>query len=223
MILNPTLACADLLRLADEIDILLAQGISMLHLDIMDGHYVPNLCFSVDSVAAVAAYTSAELDVHLMVDQPLPYIAPLAAAGVSMVSVHLDAPGLVQCLDSIRSAGMKAGLVLNPGDCPVEIPEQLLSTADFVQLMAVHPGKSGQPFLPQTLGTLSALATYRKQSQLPFLISIDGGIDAPSAIACRKRGADILVVGARCIFRQEKPLAEALREFRRIVEGESSL
>lgn len=223
MILNPTLACADLLRLADEIDILLAQGISMLHLDIMDGHYVPNLCFSVDSVAAVAAYTSAVLDVHLMVDQPLPYIAPLAAAGASMVSVHLDAPSLVQCLDSIRSAGMKAGIVLNPGDRPAEIPEQLLSRADFVQLMAVHPGKAGQPFLPQTLETLSTLATYRKQSQLPFLISIDGGIDAPSAIACCKRGADILVAGARCIFRQEKPLTEALREFRRIVEGESPL
>ena len=192
---------ADLSRLAEELQSLSAAGADILHLDIMDGHFVPNLTFGMPVIKAVAQSTSLPLDAHLMVTNPGDYVKPLAELGVSYFSFHAEtvwhSHRLVQ---EIKAHGMKAGIALNPGT-PVSSLTDILSELDFVLLMSVNPGFSGQSFIPAVLPKIQSLSQIIKDRGYQTLIQVDGGVTDQNVGQLLTAGTDILV-SASYIFNQ---------------------
>lgn len=221
MLYSPSLACADQLALADDIRQLLRCGMNTLHFDIMDGHYVPNLCLSLETAAAIhSEFPQAVLDAHLMTTAPQEYIDRLKAAGVGVVTFHQDATSFsLRTIAAIHNAGMRAGVALNPSQRPEELAP-ILPFVDLVLVMSIEPGFSGQKFLPQAVETVAWLSRLRKRKGLGFLLSVDGGITADIGRRLRQAGADWLVLGYPAIFRQPDGIAASFRRFRQIVENE---
>lgn len=213
-ILNPTLACADPLHLARDIDAVAAGGAGMLHVDVMDGHYVPNFCLSLDQAAAIRAYRpELPVDVHLMVTDPFAWLDALAKVRPAMAAFHLDAtPFALRMIQKLRDLGIRPGVVLNPSQ-PVELLAEVLDQVDYVLLMGVEPGFSGQQFLPRTLERLRKLDALRKERGLKLSIMVDGGIDHENGPLCARAGADILVGGAFVCFGQPDGVEAASRRF----------
>ena len=182
---------ADFARLGEEISKLAAAD--LLHLDIMDGHYVPNLSFGYPIVETVRRLTDKPLDVHLMVTNPTDFLVPLAEIGIQWLSFH---PEIVyhphRFIQEIKSHNIKAGAAINPGT-PVSILDALLPELDFVLLMSVNPGYSGQSFIPSVIDKIKALANWRKEHDSALFIEVDGGVNDSNAEALRDAGADILV------------------------------
>ena len=203
LIVNPTLACGNPLNFKKDLDILENTGIKILHIDIMDGHYVPNLCFDTGMVGLIRKNYSFLLDVHLMVTNPADYILPLAAAGADYVSFHLDATHFpVRTLNQIRENGMKGGVVL--------------PYLDFVLVMGVEPGFSGQRFLEGTVEKVSRLRDMREQLGLSYLIEADGGVDRENTVTLLENGADILVSGAFGVFEGRNGLEQDCKEYQEL-------
>lgn len=217
---TPSLACADQLALSGDIAQLLQCGLNTLHFDIMDGHYVPNLCLSLDTAAAIRArWPQAVLDVHLMTTEPERYIPRLQAAGAEYVTFHRSAtPFCHRAAAAIHEAGMKAGVALNPSEAPEDLLP-VLPYVDLVLVMSIEPGFSGQAFIPHSLDTVARLDQMRRERGLDFTISVDGGIDAAVGRALKEAGADWLVLGYPAIFRQPDGIEPAFQRFRRAVEG----
>ncbi len=216
LIVNPTLACGKPLNLKKDLDILENTGIKILHIDIMDGHYVPNLCFDTGMVGLIRKNYSFLLDVHLMVTNPADYILPLAAAGADYVSFHLDATHFpVRTLNQIRENGMKGGVVLNPAQSP-ELLRETLPYLDFVLVMGVEPGFSGQRFLEGTVEKVSRLRDMREQLGLSYLIEADGGVDRENTVTLLENGADILVSGAFGVFEGRNGLEQDCKEYQEL-------
>lgn len=217
---TPSLACADQLALGGDIAQLLQCGLNTLHFDIMDGHYVPNLCLSLDTAAAIRArWPQAVLDVHLMTTEPERYIPRLQAAGADYVTFHRSAtPFCHRTAAAIHEAGMKAGVALNPSEAPEDLLP-VLPYVDLVLVMSIEPGFSGQAFIPHSLDTVARLDQMRRERGLDFTISVDGGIDAAVGRALKEAGADWLVLGYPAIFRQPDGIEPAFQRFRRAVEG----
>ena len=217
---TPSLACADQLALGEDIVQLLQCGLNTLHFDIMDGHYVPNLCLSLDTAAAIRArWPQAVLDVHLMTSEPERYISRLKAAGADYVTFHRSAtPFCHRAAAAIHEAGMKAGIALNPSEAPEELLP-VLPYLDLVLVMSIEPGFSGQAFIPHSLDTVARLDRIRRERGLNFMISVDGGIDAAIGRALKEAGADWLVLGYPAIFRQPDGIEHSFRRFYRAVEG----
>lgn len=217
---TPSLACADQLALSGDIAQLLQCGLNTLHFDIMDGHYVPNLCLSLDTAAAIRArWPQAVLDVHLMTTEPERYIPRLQAAGADYVTFHRSAtPFCHRAAAAIHEAGMKAGVALNPSEAPEDLLP-VLPYVDLVLVMSIEPGFSGQAFIPHSLDTVARLDQMRRERGLDFTISVDGGIDAAVGRALKEAGADWLVLGYPAIFRQPDGIEPAFQRFRRAVEG----
>lgn len=212
MIINPSLACADRLRLAEEMDVLASGGISLFHIDIMDNHYVPNLCFDYDTVEAIFKYIDIPLDVHLMVDAPAAAVERLASIRPAYISFHpTTTMSPFRLFRQIRRQEAKPGILINPAQRAEDFL-QLLPEVDLVTVMSVEPGFAGQSFMPHTLETISALADFRKRKGLGFSISVDGGVNAEVGRRCLSRGADILVTGALTLWGQGKPLRQALED-----------
>lgn len=199
-LINPTLACGNRLNLKGDLDTLVKLGNRIVHIDVMDGNYVPNLCFDLDTIRQIKEQYPFVMDVHLMVLNPQDYIEKLAKIGVEYVSFHLgsvDTP--IRIIETIRQKNMKAGIVLNPYQRPEDL-EYILPFIDYVVVMGVEPGFSGQTFLKTTYEKIEKLSKMREKANLQFLIEVDGGIHSENGKYCIKNGADILVAGAFAVF-----------------------
>lgn len=222
MINAPSLANSNLLALGQDATALAEGGVGWFHVDVMDGHYVPNLCFPIRLVEDLkAAHPGVGVDAHLMVTDPAPYIGQLAQAGADIVSFPSDSTRFVRrLLATCRDAGMLAGVAINPSQ-RVEVIEPYLAELDIVVLMSVEPGFAGQRFLPRSLERLSALSALREAGGAEFLIEVDGGVDHDLGVECVDRGADVIVTGIWAVFQQDDPLEAAVDRFDSFVRAEA--
>ena len=202
----PSILSADFAHLAEQIRAVERGGASLLHLDVMDGHFVPNITMGPPVVAAVHKATTLPLDCHLMISDPDRYIATFREAGAEMISVHQEVClHLDRTLGYIRDCGASAGAVINPAT-PVEMLSQVLEGVDYVLVMSVNPGFGGQQFIPRSLDKIGRLARMREERGLEFLIEIDGGISSDNVLEAVQAGADIIVAGSS-VFHSADPAA----------------
>lgn len=192
----PSILSADFTRLADEIAAVEAGGASVLHVDVMDGHFVPNITIGLPVVKSLRKATKLTIDTHLMIEEPNRYAVKFVEAGADMVSVHVEADvHLQRTLVAIREAGAKAGIAINPAT-PLSALEEALPYADFVLLMSVNPGFGGQSFIPTSMDKLRRLKRMISDRGLDVKIEIDGGIDAGNIAEVVASGAEIIVAGS---------------------------
>lgn len=203
-IIAPSVLSADFLNLGRDIEMLNQSKAEWIHLDIMDGLFVPNISFGLPVVQAIRKATTKTLDVHLMIEQPERYITAFADAGADALTLHYEASRhLHRAMQQIRDAGMKAGVVLNP-HTPVELLQDLLPYLDLVLLMSVNPGFGGQKFILQILDKTVRLKKMIEKRGLEVLIEVDGGVNAETAAQLFDAGADALVAGSY-VFGSEDP------------------
>ena len=197
----PSILAADFARLGEEIAAVEAAGADLLHVDVMDGHFVPNLTIGPPVVKAVKAVTKLPLDVHLMVEQPDALLPDFIDAGSDNLTVHVEAcRHLHRTIQSIKDAGVRASVVLNPATS-LHALDEILPEVDMVLLMSVNPGFGGQRFLPATLDKIRSLRAQIAERRLPVAIEVDGGVKADNAAEICAAGADVLVAGT-AIFGQ---------------------
>lgn len=197
----PSILSADFSKLGEEIKDVENGGADYIHVDVMDGHFVPNITIGSLIVEAIKPVTSLPLDVHLMIENPDTYIADFAKAGASIITVHQEAsPHLHRTIQLIKANGTKAGVVINPAT-PVEMIKPILSEVDLVLIMTVNPGFGGQSFIHETLKKIEQIFTWRKELNLTFEIEVDGGVNTETAKLCTDAGADVLVAGS-AVFNQ---------------------
>jgi len=218
----PSILSADFGRLALDVEAAERAGADWIHVDVMDGRFVPNLTLGPPIVRAVRAATRLPVDVHLMMVEPERYLEDFVAAGADLVSVHLEAsPHLQRTLRAIRALGAKAGVVLNP-HTPEDTLRYVLDDADLILIMSVNPGFGGQSFLPQVLPKLRWLRDEVARRGLAVTLEIDGGITRETAGAARKAGAEVLVAGS-AVFgankRSEATLDERISLYRAAMDA----
>lgn len=192
----PSVLSADYANFETELKKLEASGAEYAHLDVMDGHFVPNISFGAGVVASMRPHSKMVFDCHLMVSNPEHHIEEFARAGADIISIHVEAtPHIHGALQKIRAAGVKPSVVINPGT-PVEAIKNVLNLVDQVLVMTVNPGFGGQAFLPETMGKICELVALREANQLNFDIEVDGGIDDKTIQMAREAGANIFVAGS---------------------------
>ncbi|HSS21408.1 MAG TPA: ribulose-phosphate 3-epimerase [Pyrinomonadaceae bacterium] len=209
----PSILSADFSRLSEEIEAVKRGGATLLHVDVMDGHFVPNLTIGLPVVKSLAKATDLPLDAHLMISEPGRYAQQFVEAGAKMVSVHVEADAhLHRTLTTIKSAGAQAGVVINPAT-PVASLVEALPYADYVLIMSVNPGFGGQKFIETSIGKLRQLRQMITERQLDVRIEIDGGIDLENIGAVVAAGAEIIVAGS-AVFGAKSPenAVKSLRE-----------
>ena len=217
----PSILSADFARLAEEIARVERGGAKMLHLDVMDGHFVDNLTIGPPVVESIRKATRAHLDCHLMIENPNRYAVDFVRAGANSVSVHYEAcRHLDGTLANIRNAGAMAGVVLNPAT-PVSVLEDVLEVADYVLLMSVNPGFGGQKLIPYVLRKVRKLERMRRERQLALPIEIDGGVHKENLAEVVRAGCDWIVTGS-AIFHSPDPEA-TVREMREIAANATAV
>ncbi|QVY63242.1 ribulose-phosphate 3-epimerase [Cytobacillus gottheilii] len=208
----PSILSADFARLGEEIKDVEAGGADYIHVDVMDGHYVPNITIGPLVVEAIRPITDLPLDVHLMIEHPDQYIEAFARAGANYITVHVEAcTHLHRTIQLIKSYGVKAGVVLNPAT-PAEMIKPILEDVDMVLLMTVNPGFGGQKFIPSVLPKIKAIRNWADELGLDLKIEVDGGVNEETAKLCVEAGANVLVAGS-AVF-NEKDRAKAIAALR---------
>ncbi|MFJ7735280.1 ribulose-phosphate 3-epimerase [Lysinibacillus sp. NPDC097287] len=215
----PSILAADFAKLGEEVKEVEQAGAKLIHIDVMDGHFVPNISFGSIVLDAIRPLTDLPLDVHLMIENPDQYIEQFAKAGADYITVHVEAcRHLHRTIQLIRSYGVKPGVVLNP-HTPIESIQHVLEDIDMVLFMTVNPGFGGQKFIHSVVPKVEALSTIIKERGLNIDIEIDGGINAETIVPCAKAGATIFVAGS-AIFGKEDRTA-ALQEI--LAAGEAAI
>lgn len=218
----PSLLAADFMKLGEEIEAVEAGGARMLHYDVMDGRFVPNISMGVPVLEAIRKSTELWLDVHLMVVEPEKHIEAFRGAGADSISVHQEAcPHLHRTLTEIQQLGARAGVVINPGT-PVAVLDEVLEVANFVLVMSVNPGYGGQKFLPAVLQKVRQLDQARRKRGLGFSIEMDGGVDLSNVAEIANAGCDWFVAGSS-VFRSGDPALAARELHARATAGRQIL
>lgn len=212
----PSILSANFAKLGEEIKDVEQGGADYIHVDVMDGHFVPNITIGPLIVDAIKPITSLPLDVHLMIENPDQYVGTFAEAGASIITVHQEAcTHLHRTIQTIKNTGVKAGVVINPAT-PVVMIKEVLSSVDLVLVMTVNPGFGGQSFIHDTLSKITQLHDVRLKNNYSFEIEVDGGVNESTAKLCAAAGADVLVAGS-AIFNQ-KNRQKAIEEIRAAAE-----
>ncbi|MEC1179398.1 ribulose-phosphate 3-epimerase [Metasolibacillus meyeri] len=203
----PSILAANFAKLGEEVKEVEAAGAELIHIDVMDGHFVPNISFGSIVLDAIRPLTSLPLDVHLMIENPDQYIEQFAKAGADYITVHVEAcRHLHRTVQLIRSYGVKPGVVLNP-HTPIETIQHVLEDIDMVLFMTVNPGFGGQKFIASVVPKIAALSKMIKERGLAIDIEIDGGITAETIVPCAEAGANIFVAGSAIYNQQDRTAA----------------
>lgn len=212
----PSVLSADFSKLAEQIKIVEEAGADWIHLDLMDGQYVPQITFGPLIIKGIRKLTTLTLDAHLMIEDADAQLEPLKDAGVDQITVHVEAcPHLWKTIDHIHSLGLKAGITLNPAT-PISLIEPILHKIELVLVMTVEPGFGGQTFIPEMIDKVAALHNWKKNRNLNFEIQVDGGIDETTTPQVVKAGATVLVSGSS-IF-GEPDIADAFQRIKKAAD-----
>lgn len=207
MKIAPSILSADFSNLQRDIELVEKGGADYIHVDVMDGQFVPNITFGPNIVQAIRPITKLPLDVHLMVVDPEKYIPAFAKAGADIITVHVEAtPHIHRALQMMKDLGVKSGVVINPGT-PITMIKHVLPIADQVLVMTVNPGFGGQSFIEETVEKIAELSELREQNNWHYSIEVDGGIVPETAQICQKAGADVFVAGSY-IYNSEDPVGQ---------------
>jgi len=211
--LAPSILSADFACLGEQIEEVVKAGADYIHVDVMDGHFVPNITIGAPVVAAIRAVTSLPLDVHLMIERPEKYISDFVEAGANIITVHVEAcPNLRRAIRTIKELGTRAGVSLNPAT-PIGAIEEFVPDADLVLVMSVNPGFGGQSFIPETLPRIANMRRILDDRGPGAELEVDGGITADNAPEIVKAGANVLVAG-NSVFRAKEGIRRAMRRLR---------
>jgi len=212
----PSILAADFAKLGEEVLEVEKAGADWIHVDVMDGHFVPNISFGAVVLNAIRPLTKLPMDVHLMIENPDLYIEEFAKAGADYITVHVEAcPHLHRTIQLIRSFGVKPGVVLNP-HTPIETIQHILEDIDLVLFMTVNPGFGGQKFIHSVVPKVKQLSDIIKEKELSIEIEIDGGINEETIVACAEAGATVFVAGSAIYSKKDR--AQALQAIRKAGE-----
>ena len=216
-LIAPSILSADFSQLGNEIESVEAAGADWIHVDVMDGHFVPNITMGPLIVNAVRQVTHLPIDVHLMIEAPEDYISDFAEAGASLISVHVETcPHLNRVVQMIKEKGLQAGVVLNPST-PVDAVKWVLEYIDFVLIMSVNPGFGAQAFIPNSVEKIRALHQMIDEMDLPTLIEVDGGINESTLPLVAAAGANVFVAGSAIFGAND--YAKTIKKFRKRTQG----
>ena len=201
--LSPSILSADFRKLEEQIRRVDKAGAEFIHIDVMDGQFVPNISFGCPILKAVKGVTDKVLDVHLMIEEPGRFIDDFIGAGADLITIHYEADKHIdRTINYIKSNGVKAGIALNPGT-PVSVLKNLINIVDMVLIMSVNPGFGGQKFIPYTIDKLSELKEMAEERNKDLLIQVDGGVGIDNAAEIIEAGANVLVAGS-AVFKDDK-------------------